>query len=84
MIGIGEIIARLIVAFILGGAIGVEREIRNQPAGFRTHTILCIGSALIMIISFKGSLTYGLKTSDPMRIAAQVVSGIGFLGLARS
>lgn len=58
----------------------MEREIRNQPAGFRTHTILCVGSALIMIVSFKGSLVYGLKTSDPMRIAAQVVSGIGFLG----
>ncbi len=71
---------RLILAFIMGGAIGIEREIRNQPAGFRTHAILAIGSALIMIISFEGSHVYGPKISDPMRIAAQVVSGIGFLG----
>ncbi len=74
------ILERLIVAFLLGGAVGVEREIRNQPAGFRTHAILAIGSALLMIISIKGAHLYGAKTSDPMRIAAQVVSGIGFLG----
>jgi len=74
------VVERLAVAFILGGLVGVEREMRNQPAGFRTHTILSIGSALIMIISIHGSLLYGPKTSDPMRIAAQVVSGIGFLG----
>jgi len=68
------------LAFLLGGAVGVEREIRNQPAGFRTHAILAIGAALFMIISIKGAHIYGPKTSDPMRIAAQVVSGIGFLG----
>ncbi len=71
---------RLCLSFILGGAVGVEREIRNQPAGFRTHAILAIGSALLMVISVKGAHAYGIKTSDPMRIAAQVVSGIGFLG----
>ncbi len=75
-----EVLLRLISAFVLGGAIGIEREIRNQPAGFRTHAILAIGSALIMIISFEGSRIYGPEISDPMRIAAQVVSGIGFLG----
>ncbi len=74
------VVERLAVAFILGGLVGVEREMRNQPAGFRTHTILSIGSALIMLISIHGSLLYGPATSDPMRIAAQVVSGIGFLG----
>ncbi len=74
------VIERLAVAFVLGGLVGVEREIRNQPAGFRTHAILSIGSALIMLISIHGALLYGPKTSDPMRIAAQVVSGIGFLG----
>jgi len=74
------VLERLILAFLLGGAVGVEREIRNQPAGFRTHAILAIGSALLMIISIKGAHIYGAKTSDPMRIAAQVVSGIGFLG----
>ena len=74
------VLGRLILAFLLGGAVGVEREIRNQPAGFRTHAILAIGAALFMIISIKGAHIYGAKTSDPMRIAAQVVSGIGFLG----
>ena len=74
------VVGRLAVAFVLGGLVGVEREIRNQPAGFRTHAILSIGSALIMLISIHGSLLYGPKTSDPMRVAAQVVSGIGFLG----
>ena len=74
------VIERLSVAFVFGGLVGVEREIRNQPAGFRTHAILSIGSALIMLISIHGSLLYGPKTSDPMRVAAQVVSGIGFLG----
>lgn len=74
---------RLGLALLLGGAIGVEREIRNQPAGFRTHAILSVGSSLIMIVSVLGAWKYGLKSTapaDPMRIAAQIVSGIGFLG----
>ena len=80
MLAFKHLFLRLAIAFLLGGIIGIEREMRNQPAGFRTHAILAVGSALVMIISFEGSQIYGPLTSDPMRIAAQVVSGIGFLG----
>jgi putative Mg2+ transporter-C (MgtC) family protein len=65
---------RMLVAVILGGAIGLEREIHDKPAGVRTHALVCLGSALVMIISASFS------DADPTRIAAQVVSGIGFLG----
>ena len=80
MLAFKQIFFRLVTAFLLGGVIGIEREMRNHPAGFRTHAILAVGSALIMIISFEGARLYGSRVSDPMRIAAQVVSGIGFLG----
>lgn len=75
-----EIAVRLIVALVLGGMIGLERESMGRPAGFRTHILVSVGSALIMIISayaFAESLPGGY---EPGRIAAQVVSGIGFLG----
>ncbi len=69
---------RLAGALGLGAAIGIERERRGQPAGIRTHAVVCIGSALMMIVSIKmAQLSPGV---DPGRIAAQVVSGIGFLG----
>lgn len=71
-------IFRLIEAGVLGGLIGLERERNNQPAGLRTHIILCLGSALVMIISQRVAATGA--NYDPGRIAAQVVSGIGFLG----
>ncbi len=74
---------RLFLALLLGGAIGIEREMRNQPAGFRTHAILAVGSALIMMISYLTAARYGTSGAtpgDPTRIAAQIVSGIGFLG----
>lgn len=71
-------VLRLIEAAVLGGLIGLEREWNNQPAGLRTHIILCLGSALIMEVSLR--VGAGSPTSDPGRIAAQVVSGIGFLG----
>ena len=71
-------ILRLIEAAILGGLIGLERERTNQPAGLRTHIILCLGSALIMEVSLR--VGAGSPTGDPGRIAAQVVSGVGFLG----
>jgi putative Mg2+ transporter-C (MgtC) family protein len=71
-----QIIIRILVAMGLGALIGWERERIGQPAGLRTHIILCIGSALAMIISI--NLAY--PNNDPARIAAQVVTGIGFLG----
>ena len=72
-----ELIARLGIALALGAAIGFEREIDRQPAGFRTHALVALGAALFTIIS-----AYGFSGSsvDPTRIAAQIVSGIGFLG----
>jgi len=73
-----QVVVRLLVAGILGGLVGLEREYQNQPAGFRTHMILCVGSCLIMLVSSYMGSRY--QTADPSRIAAQVVSGIGFLG----
>jgi putative Mg2+ transporter-C (MgtC) family protein len=76
-----EIVSRLGLAALLGMAIGFERERQNQPAGLRTHTILTIGCCLAMIVSINLSMQF-LPTvgGDPSRLAAQVVSGIGFLG----
>ncbi|MBM7623480.1 MgtC/SapB family protein [Sporohalobacter salinus] len=76
-----EILSRLILAILLGGLVGWERESHSRPAGFRTNVLVCLGSALIMIVSIKFyTLFQASRTNDPGRIAAQVVSGIGFLG----
>ena len=75
-----EIAVRLVLALVLGGLIGLERESMGRPAGFRTHILVSVGSALIMIMSaYAFADTFGGRY-DPARIAAQVVSGIGFLG----
>ena len=77
MISIGEMLLRLAVSMLLGGAIGFERERDSQPAGLRTHMILILGSCLAMILS----INIGIKNgTDPTRMAAQVISGVGFLG----
>ena len=78
-----DFIIRIVVAAILGGAIGVEREYHAKDAGFRTHLLVAIGSALFTVISMYGfdSFLGGKSISfDPSRIAAQIVTGIGFLG----
>lgn len=83
MIGPLDTALRLVVAAVLSGIIGFERERQGRPAGFRTHILVGVGSALIMLISIYGffNLEGGLgSTRDPARLAAQVVSGIGFLG----
>lgn len=72
-----ENILQLFVSAFLGAAIGTEREFRNRSAGFRTHILVSMGACLIMIIS---SDAFPDLDTDPTRIAAQVVSGIGFLG----
>jgi putative Mg2+ transporter-C (MgtC) family protein len=75
------IIVRLLVAGILGGIIGYEREHTNRPAGFRTHILVCVGSALVMVTSEYIFDRYRLSANiDPARLGAQVISGIGFLG----
>src|SRR5712691_10807613 len=68
---------KLILAALLGGVIGLEREIRDKPAGLRTNILICVGSTLFMSISTKVAEILG---GDPTRIAAQIISGIGFLG----
>lgn len=76
MISNWEMIARLLAAAFLGGLIGVEREYRSKVAGLRTHLLVAIGSALLMLLSQYGFSDNG----DPARVAAQIVSGIGFIG----
>ncbi len=72
---------KLIFSFIAGGLVGLNRERHKQPAGFRTHILICLGSTLLMILSIYIPQTYlDFKNGDPGRIAAQVVTGIGFLG----
>lgn len=75
----GDAAARILLACVLGGIIGYEREHTNRPAGFRTHILVCAGAALVMLTGEFIHLKFGGGT-DPARIGAQVVSGIGFLG----
>lgn len=72
-----DITLRLLIAMLLGGVIGIEREYRSKDAGFRTHFLVALGSALFCIVSQYG---FGFDLKDSSRVAAQVVSGIGFLG----
>ena len=69
---------RLVIAVICGGALGLERGMKNRPAGMRTYMLVCVGSCLIMLTN--QYLFQVTQTGDPMRLGAQVVSGIGFLG----
>ncbi|TDX51886.1 MgtC/SapB family protein [Orenia marismortui] len=76
-----EVVLRLVLACILGGAIGFERERNSRPAGFRTNILVSLGSTIAMIVSIKLFLEFKASQSvDPGRIAAQVISGVGFLG----
>lgn len=78
-IGWPEVLLRIFVAAALGGAIGVERELRERQAGLRTHLVVSVGAALFTLVSAYGFADFGARV-DPTRIAAQVVTGIGFLG----
>jgi putative Mg2+ transporter-C (MgtC) family protein len=74
---------KLALAIVCGAAIGIERELHDKPAGLRTNMLICLGSALITMVSIHVALTYAerqVNIADPARIAAQIVSGIGFLG----
>ena len=80
-------IGRLVLALLLGGVIGIERELKNRSAGCRTHILVAVGSCLFMLVSLSmpriidSMMPHGIvNNADPGRIAAQVVSGIGFLG----
>jgi len=72
-----ELAIRLTAGLALGAIIGFERELHQQPAGFRTHSLVALGAALFAIISGYG---FTGENADPTRIAAQIVSGIGFIG----
>ena len=81
MINEWSILLRLILASVLSGMIGFEREFHGRSAGFRTHILLCVGSTLIMLTSMHMfDMYYGKVLVDPGRIAAGVITGIGFLG----
>jgi putative Mg2+ transporter-C (MgtC) family protein len=71
-----EQLARLVLATVLGGVVGAERELSDQPAGLRTHVLLSLGTCLFTLVSAYG---FG-PNSDPSRLAAQIVTGVGFLG----
>ena len=72
---------RIGVSFLLGAAVGIERHVHKHPAGFRTFTLICLGSTLAMLLSIYVCQTNtNLLNGDPGRIAAQVLTGIGFIG----
>jgi putative Mg2+ transporter-C (MgtC) family protein len=73
-----ELVARLLTAALLGGILGFERELRQKSAGLRTNILIAIGSALFTLMSYE--LAGDAQGADPGRVAAQIVTGIGFLG----
>jgi putative Mg2+ transporter-C (MgtC) family protein len=80
-----DLLLKLALATVLGGAVGLEREISGKPAGLRTNILICLGSAMLMDLSIRVGVLQdvtagGPRIGDPARLAAQVVSGIGFLG----
>lgn len=77
-INIISVIVRIFLAVLLGGILGMERESKNHPAGFRTYSLVCLGSAVVMMTNQYVVTSFG--TGDPARLGAQVISGIGFLG----
>ncbi|HET7273730.1 MAG TPA: MgtC/SapB family protein, partial [Longimicrobiaceae bacterium] len=83
-----DLLGRLLLAALLGGLIGLERELSSKPAGLRTNLLICVGATLLMELSLTvaaeanaANLAAGVAfRADPARIAAQIVTGIGFLG----
>jgi putative Mg2+ transporter-C (MgtC) family protein len=71
-----ELLVQLLLAALLGGAIGVEREISGKPAGLRTNILICVGATLFTVLSLKLAVGGG----DPGRVAAQILTGVGFIG----
>jgi putative Mg2+ transporter-C (MgtC) family protein len=71
------VVGKLLLAALLGGAVGLERELRHKPAGLRTMMLICIGAALYSVISYEAAAAFG---GDHTRITAQIIPGIGFIG----
>ena len=79
-INIVTVLVRLVLAMIFGGIIGLERGKQGRAAGMRTHILVCLGATLTALIGFFAAEVLGMS-NDPLRVAAQVISGIGFLGV---
>jgi putative Mg2+ transporter-C (MgtC) family protein len=76
-----DLAMKLSLAVLAGGAVGLERQISGKPAGLRTNILICLGSALLMDLSMNLGMSFGgARVGDPARLAAQVVTGIGFIG----
>jgi putative Mg2+ transporter-C (MgtC) family protein len=76
-----DLATKLVLAVLAGGAVGLERQIAGKPAGLRTNILICLGSALLMHLSITIPTAFGAQhIADPTRLAAQVVTGIGFIG----
>ncbi len=75
-----SLLGQLLLATVLGGLVGLERELAGKPAGLRTNILICVGATLLMDVSIQVASAATVGPADPGRIAAQVVSGIGFLG----
>ena len=76
-----QIVVRLLLSVVLGGLIGIERQFRRREAGLRTHILVCLGACLIMLTSlYVFDIYNNIAPLDPTRIAAGVITGIGFLG----
>jgi len=81
MISDFEVVLRLLLAVVLSGLVGLERETKGRAAGFRTHILVCMGSTLVMLTGINLFFAYqGVAALDPARMAAQVITGVGFLG----
>ena len=76
-----SVLVRIILAMLVGGLIGIERGKQGRAAGMRTHILVCLGSSLTAMIGFYSYSILGITGSDPLRLSAQVISGIGFLGV---
>lgn len=75
-----DLLAKLLVAVVLGGAIGLDRELKRKPAGLRTNILICIGATLLTDLSVRVASGANGPDGDPGRIAAQIITGVGFLG----
>ena len=82
LLGFNEmsILLRFVLATICGGLIGIEREHKHRPAGFRTHILVCLGAATTTLTGQYLLSTFGTGSTDPARLGAQVIAGIGFIG----
>ena len=76
---VGPLLAVLLVAFVCGAALGLERELRKKPAGLKTIVLICVGSAVYAALARLMMEDAGIRT-DPTRVAGQVITGVGFIG----